>query len=242
MRCIGCGDRLSRTNLGVAGVGVVLCAPCIRGFADVLNGNFPEPRGATLQWGDALVDVSALDGFSDTVLRFELGVVRDLAAPFVAFIEAAQRKLDGDPKWRNVEFPGRHQHRDVVVLPDGTPVRAASLPRGGSDQLDAPDFGVYLDRAWKPTWSHVFIEWPDFGLPSDRNTFLQVVDDVLARARNGAIVEIGCLGGHGRTGTFLAVLAVRAGEPSSSSVSWVRARYCHEAIETVEQEAFIESF
>ena len=52
-------------------------------------------------------------------------------------------------------------------------------------------------------------------------------------------MEVGCLGGHGRTGTALACLAILTGHPAADAVAWVRANYCPEAVETVGQEAFI---
>ena len=52
-------------------------------------------------------------------------------------------------------------------------------------------------------------------------------------------VELGCLGGHGRTGTALACLAVLSGVPAPDATAWVRSAYCNEAVETPEQEAFV---
>ena len=63
----------------------------------------------------------------------------------------------------------------------------------------------------------------------------------LVRAR-GDVVEIGCLGGHGRTGSALACLAVLTGVPADGAVDWVRAHYCPDAVETDEQRAFVEKF
>jgi protein-tyrosine phosphatase len=63
--------------------------------------------------------------------------------------------------------------------------------------------------------------------------------DVLARARSRQRVEVGCLGGHGRTGTALACLAVLSGHSPGDAVNWVRANYCSDAVETPEQEAFV---
>jgi protein-tyrosine phosphatase len=65
---------------------------------------------------------------------------------------------------------------------------------------------------------------------------------VLARARSGEAVEIGCLGGHGRTGTALACLAVLAGTPPDDAVAWVRATYCEKAVETDAQEQLVADF
>lgn len=58
----------------------------------------------------------------------------------------------------------------------------------------------------------------------------------------GQHVEVGCLGGHGRTGTALACLAVLAGHPAGDAVAWVRSGYCAKAVETPGQEAFIAAF
>ena len=63
--------------------------------------------------------------------------------------------------------------------------------------------------------------------------------DLLDRARSGESVELGCLGGHGRTGTALAYLAVLSGLPAGDAVAWVRANYCSEAIETPDQANFV---
>ncbi len=62
---------------------------------------------------------------------------------------------------------------------------------------------------------------------------------VLDRARDGQRVEVGCSGGHGRTGTALACLAILAGLSPSDAVSWVRAHYCPDAVETADQEAYV---
>ena len=62
--------------------------------------------------------------------------------------------------------------------------------------------------------------------------------ELLDRARCGERVEVGCLGGHGRTGTALACLAVLAGHAGDDAVNWARANYCSDAVETTEQAAF----
>jgi protein-tyrosine phosphatase len=102
-----------------------------------------------------------------------------------------------------------------------------------------PDFGLYLDRRWRPPWPHARLDWPDFGVPDDAGALLAALRDVHDRAAAGERVEIGCLGGHGRTGTALAALAVLGGHPADDAVAWVRASYCARAVETPEQEAFV---
>jgi hypothetical protein len=133
-----------------------------------------------------------------------------------------------------------HRHRSVVAFPDGTSVIGVSFDARdpyGRDQR--PDYGLYLDHRWLPPWPHDHLDWPDFGLPNDVNRFLAALQSTLNRARAGDRVEVGCLGGHGRTGTALACLAVLSGVPSHDAIAWVRTNYCTEAIETAEQEALV---
>lgn len=135
-----------------------------------------------------------------------------------------------------------HVHRDVVGLADGTPVTAVSFTGDPYDRKAAPTYGVYLDPRWKPPWPHEHVDWPDFGVPADREELLEALHRLLARARSGDVVEVGCAGGHGRTGTALACLAVLCGTPPDGAVEWVRARYCGQAVETDAQRAFVEGF
>lgn len=133
-----------------------------------------------------------------------------------------------------------HRHRTAVVLPDGTALVAASFDEADPYHRDQPpDYGLYLDARWRPPWPHECLEWPDFGVPADPTSLLASLEGLLERARAGDRVEIGCLGGHGRTGTTLACLAVLSGHPRSDAVAWVRANYCGNAVETEEQERFV---
>lgn len=132
-----------------------------------------------------------------------------------------------------------HLHRSRVVMPDSTELTAVSF--GSVDPYardEPPAFGLYLDERWRPPWPHEFLDWPDFGVPDDPVPVVEVLESLLDRAREGQRVEIGCYGGHGRTGTALACLAVLCGHAPHEAVSWVRTRYCERAVETDEQEAF----
>ena len=136
-----------------------------------------------------------------------------------------------------------HVHRERVELADGTAVTAVSFL--GDDpyaRAAAPAFGLYLDDRWDPPWPHDHVAWPDFGLPPDVDGLRIALVALLDRARTGEAVEIGCLGGHGRTGTALACLAVLTGTPAAGAVDWVRASYCERAVETDAQCAFVETF
>jgi hypothetical protein len=137
----------------------------------------------------------------------------------------------------------RHVHRTEVRFEDGTRVTGVTfLDDDPYQRLNPPAFGLYLDGRWNPPWPHALIDWPDFGIPSDSEFVHDALDDLHRRARSGASVEIGCLGGHGRTGTALACLAILAGTSPEEAVAWVRANYCAKAVETDEQENFVSAF
>jgi protein-tyrosine phosphatase len=133
-----------------------------------------------------------------------------------------------------------HRHRSVVVLPDGTTVTAVSFDAPDPYAREqSPDFGLYFDQRWQPPWTHAHLDWPDFGVPDDAAYVAVALRSLLERARAGERVEVGCLGGHGRTGTALACLAILTGQPRGEAVAWVRSHYCVDAVENAEQEAFV---
>jgi protein-tyrosine phosphatase len=133
-------------------------------------------------------------------------------------------------------------HRDAVTFADGTTVFGVRfLVDEPYRREEAPTFGLYLDEHWAPPWDHAHLSWVDFGVPDARELRV-ALEDVLDRARRGERVEVGCLGGHGRTGTALACLAVLTGTPPDEAVAWVRATYCDKAVETEEQRAFVVAF
>jgi hypothetical protein len=129
----------------------------------------------------------------------------------------------------------------IVTFPDGTRVRAASLADRRADDPERA-YGLYLDERWAPTWPAEVIVWPDFGVPSDPEDAARQITEAFLRAGRGGLVEVGCLGGSGRTGTVLACMAVLAGVSPAEAVPWVRSTYRPEAVETAEQEAWVEWF
>ena len=136
-----------------------------------------------------------------------------------------------------------HVHRTRVQLADDVTVTAVTFVADDPyARADPPGFGLYLDETWAPPWPHAHLDWPDFGVPGDLDALRRALQDLLDRARAGESVEVGCLGGHGRTGTALACLAVLTGTPADEAVAWVRASYCARAVETEEQEAFVALF
>jgi protein-tyrosine phosphatase len=107
------------------------------------------------------------------------------------------------------------------------------------DSPRRPDVSTPLGS---PRKEHVNVEWPDFGMPADAGVLRQALVELRRRAAGDDVLEVGCLGGPGRTGTALACLAVLAEIPAEKAVGWVRANYCPKAVETVDREAFVVGF
>lgn len=74
----------------------------------------------------------------------------------------------------------------------------------------------------------------DGSAPTDVKEFKKLVEWSIEQIRNGKKVHAGCIGGHGRTGTFLAALVtVMTGE--ADSITYVREHYCKKAVESQTQ-------
>jgi protein-tyrosine phosphatase len=130
----------------------------------------------------------------------------------------------------------------VLRLPSGRLVRGRALARPVPEG-PSPDFGLYLLGHEPPAvaWETCWLRWPDFGLPADPAAAEAALRGAWERA-GAERVEIACHGGHGRTGTALACLAVLDGVPGREAVRYVRAHYAARAVETPGQRRFVARF
>lgn len=78
---------------------------------------------------------------------------------------------------------------------------------------------------------------PDMGVPKDVGNFVKLVRWTKEQLEDGMKVHCGCIGGHGRTGTFLAALVAEFGE--QDAIQYVRTNYCKKAVESHEQIKFL---
>jgi hypothetical protein len=126
-----------------------------------------------------------------------------------------------------------------------------------------PDYGCYMDNQWQPKNSiwltpnapidtdlfatceiqsvipSMYIKWPDMGVIPIKD-YSEVIVWCMTRVMEiDAKLEIGCYGGHGRTGTVLAGLLVYNGMDGHDAIKEVRTRYCDRAIESKSQEDLI---
>lgn len=120
-----------------------------------------------------------------------------------------------------------------------------------------PDVGLYLDSAWgrgevmstssveglpfgNSSGQKIIFPWPDASKPASMRSFAAMVEWLSEQLALGKVVETGCLGAHGRTGTLLAALIIlNRDEGAKEAIAWVRREHCAKAIETFTQEEFL---
>tara|TARA_R110002051_G_scaffold176582_3_gene246558 strand:- start:2877 stop:4151 length:1275 start_codon:yes stop_codon:yes gene_type:complete len=90
------------------------------------------------------------------------------------------------------------------------------------------------------------IEWPDYGVPSNlgREFWLALIDDF--KKNDVKSVSTSCMGGHGRTGVQLCILAHllipekdRTWSDVAQLINYIRETYCDHAVEGINQQEYI---
>jgi len=87
----------------------------------------------------------------------------------------------------------------------------------------------------------LYISWAD-GMDISLEAYDSAVHWCIDIIENGHILDIGCYGAHGRTGTLLAGILVNQGIDPESAINRVREDYCDQAIETKIQEKLIHTY
>ncbi|MDP2916747.1 MAG: hypothetical protein Q8O16_02325 [Dehalococcoidia bacterium] len=144
-------------------------------------------------------------------------------------------------------------------------VTCSSLFAGARAKTDGllppPDYGIYLAGQWREKlgdiWTNgatirsvarerpypaLVIDWMDMaGMTPDKLN--QLVEICRNKMRQGKSIDIGCLQGHGRSGTLLACLLARVEHLSAArAVEEVHWRYCQHAVETQSQQKAVEEY
>lgn len=103
--------------------------------------------------------------------------------------------------------------------------------------LDA--FGVNMAKELSHLPSDVRVPTKDFDVPNKAELMAGLTKALEAIGRKEA-VYVGCMGGVGRTGLFMSVLAKALGE--GNPVSFVRSQYNAHAVETEQQKKYVTAF
>ena len=104
------------------------------------------------------------------------------------------------------------------------------------DPESDPFFSINLMAEHRlPCVLHVPIE--DYSVPKDPMVIVDAIEQAL---QDGRPLYVGCMGGIGRTGLFLACLFKALGEPSP--IEAVREWFYEHAVETENQIAFVQQF
>jgi protein-tyrosine phosphatase len=112
---------------------------------------------------------------------------------------------------------------------------------GDADIYVSLDQGHNKDSKAQP-WNggRQFIYFPinDMGAPSDAAEFKKMITWLAAQITAGRKAHVGCIGGHGRTGTLFAAL-VKEMTGNVNAIQYVREQYCEKAVESQSQVDFL---
>jgi len=118
-----------------------------------------------------------------------------------------------------------------------------TLTGGPYDAYPGPHaaFGVCV-RAERAENVHkdVWLQIKDFCVPSDDLQVFYALKRTLEAALTGKNVYVGCMGGWGRTGLFLALIAKACG--IENPIIYVRKNYARCAVENAAQEKYVKEF
>jgi len=210
------------------------------GADDLDSGNGPGPStklGRQLGWTPA----------TETAYQEAIG----FPAPYIP-----PTKKDSSVSWGGRGC--RHWQGPFMVTDGYVVALSASMDRPMKNAPPPTDCGVYLATSWIPRtallWTNgsmgrqaapgqeiLAVDWPDRGVIP-----LEDLDRAIrwawTRMVEGRSVDVGCQGGHGRTGTFAGALLVFTGMDTTAAIKAVRTRHCSHAIETKGQEALLHGY
>jgi protein-tyrosine phosphatase len=91
-----------------------------------------------------------------------------------------------------------------------------------------------------PASADAVLKIKDFDVPQITTDVNNALEKTIWAALTGKDVFVGCMGGWGRTGLFLALIAKTLGV--KDPVQFVRSNYTPHAVETKEQMAYVKEF
>jgi protein tyrosine phosphatase len=94
----------------------------------------------------------------------------------------------------------------------------------------------------KPEQAFIYLNWADGTIPDIGDSFWNNLCTDITNIQEEKKILFYCMGGHGRTGTALAIVLslLKIIPGNECPVAWVRENYCKEAVETIAQKKYIE--
>lgn len=88
----------------------------------------------------------------------------------------------------------------------------------------------------------IFFPVKDMSIPTHDKNFKIILDLIKKYLDDGKRVHIQCIGGHGRTGMFIACLVGKYIDNIDKPIEWTRENYCTKAVESLIQIEYVEKF
>jgi hypothetical protein len=105
--------------------------------------------------------------------------------------------------------------------------------------LQSGDLDGRQSDPWeKQTVTEVQYAIRDMEAPENVTRFKKMVTWLCNQLHDGKTVHVGCIGGHGRTGTVLSAIVAEVSD-TKDAIQWVRTHYCKKAVESKEQVKFL---
>lgn len=122
---------------------------------------------------------------------------------------------------------------------------ACGSPRAGYDIYIGFDYGMKMQHQPYP-WEQKddpIIEFQyritDMCAPKSPKQFKKMISWCAEQLDDGKKIHVGCIGGHGRTGLFLAALVSLYEDLTDDPIAYVRKEHCKKAVESQSQLKFL---
>ncbi len=122
---------------------------------------------------------------------------------------------------------------------------ACGSPREGYDIYIGFDYGMKMQHQPFP-WDQKadpIIEFQyritDMCAPKSPKEFKKMIEWCAEQLHDGKNIHVGCIGGHGRTGLFLAALVSLHEDVTDDPIAYVRKHHCKKAVESDSQLKFL---
>jgi hypothetical protein len=136
-------------------------------------------------------------------------------------------------------------HKPLKILNGVVLGAACGHPQKGYDIYIGLDYGMkYQNRnyPWEPgagTVVEFLYSISDMCAPKSPKDFKAMIKWMAEQLEAGKKIQVGCIGGHGRTGLVLAALVAYTKVAPKNAIQYVRKHHCKKAVESASQIKFL---